>query len=104
MNVLKVDNDPFFQRDGSDVHVEVPISISSAILGFFFYLYNVIKITIKICIGDTIIIPTLTGEAELKVSKFKWIEIRKWLCFASKVPPGTQPDQQLVMRAKGVKI
>ena len=41
--------DPFFERDDTDVHVEIPISISQAIL------------------GDKISLPTLKGEVDLKV-------------------------------------
>ena len=44
-----VKEDPFFQRDDSDVHVEIPISLSQASL------------------GDKITLPTLKGEVDLKV-------------------------------------
>ena len=44
-----VKQDPFFERDDTDVHVEIPISISQAIL------------------GDKISLPTLKGEVDLKV-------------------------------------
>eukprot|EP00163_Fabomonas_tropica_P017610 TRINITY_DN3127_c0_g2_i1.p1 TRINITY_DN3127_c0_g2~~TRINITY_DN3127_c0_g2_i1.p1 ORF type:complete len:489 (+),score=116.09 TRINITY_DN3127_c0_g2_i1:193-1659(+) len=46
---LEVQDDPDFERDGADVHLEVPISMSQAIL------------------GGTTTIRTLTGKAELKI-------------------------------------
>jgi molecular chaperone DnaJ len=46
-----VDDDDYFHRDGYDVHTEVPISITQAIL------------------GGTVDVKTLTGEVELKVPK-----------------------------------
>lgn len=64
---IQVRPDPFFRRDGADVHVELPLKLSQAVL------------------GDHVTIPTLTGEAELKV------------------PPGTQPADTLVMRNKGIR-
>ncbi|CAI5719221.1 unnamed protein product [Peronospora destructor] len=59
--------DPFFKRRKTDVLVDVPISIAQAVL------------------GSTIVVPTLTGEVELKI------------------PRGTQPDTVLQMRGKGIK-
>lgn len=64
---IEVAKDPFFQRDGVDLHVQVPISIAQAIL------------------GGEIIIPTLTGKAELKI------------------PTGTQPNTTVKMKNKGIK-
>ena len=64
---LRVAADPFFQRDGSHVHTQIPISLAQAAL------------------GDTLTIPSLTGEVELQV------------------PAGTQPDTQLVMRNRGIR-
>lgn len=64
---IEVVPDPFFKRDGTDVFVEVPISISQAIL------------------GGSVVIPTLTGEAEVKI------------------PQGTQPNTTLKMKGKGIK-
>ena len=46
-----VDDDDYFQRDGSDVHTEVPISIVQAIL------------------GGTVDVKTLTGTVEVTVPK-----------------------------------
>eukprot|EP00761_Pharyngomonas_kirbyi_P006699 gb/GECH01006707.1/.p1 GENE.gb/GECH01006707.1/~~gb/GECH01006707.1/.p1 ORF type:complete len:500 (+),score=84.07 gb/GECH01006707.1/:1-1500(+) len=46
---VQVDPDPIFKRDGSDVHVEVPITISQALL------------------GSTVSVPTLNGEVEVRV-------------------------------------
>jgi molecular chaperone DnaJ len=40
---------PVFQRDGHDVHVYVPIPMSLA------------------CLGGNVVVPTLTGEVDLKV-------------------------------------
>eukprot|EP00744_Colponema_vietnamica_P012486 GILI01017523.1.p1 GENE.GILI01017523.1~~GILI01017523.1.p1 ORF type:complete len:466 (+),score=69.47 GILI01017523.1:116-1513(+) len=47
---IKVDDDPYFRREGPDVHVDVPISITQAAL------------------GGVVDIPTLDGEVELKIS------------------------------------
>ena len=46
---LQVEPDPFFHRDGVDITVEIPITISQAIL------------------GTTVNVPTIKGEVELKV-------------------------------------
>jgi molecular chaperone DnaJ len=46
---LKVNPHPFFRREGLDIHVDVPISLSMALL------------------GGTVTVPTLTGEVEVKV-------------------------------------
>lgn len=46
-----VDPDSYFERDGYDVHVEVPISVTQAIL------------------GGTVDVRTLTGEVEVKIPK-----------------------------------
>ena len=64
---VRVLDDPFFTRKGSDVFIDVPVTVSQAIL------------------GATIGIPTLKGEVELKV------------------PAGSQPGDQLVLRGRGVK-
>lgn len=63
---IEVMPDPFFRREGTNVHVEVPISIAQAIL------------------GGTVVIPTLTGEAELKI------------------PKGVQPNTTLKMSGRGI--
>jgi molecular chaperone DnaJ len=63
---LHVLPDPFFQRDGVDLHVTVPVTLSQAVL------------------GTTLTVPTIKGEVELKV------------------PAGTQPNDKLVMRGRGV--
>jgi molecular chaperone DnaJ len=47
---INVDPDPFFKRSKTDIHVDIPISVAQAIL------------------GGSVIVPTLTGEVELKVS------------------------------------
>jgi len=46
-----VEEDKYFQRDGYDVHVEVPISVTQAIL------------------GGTVDVKTLTGTVEVKIPK-----------------------------------
>ena len=46
-----VGSDDYFLRDGVDVHVEIPISVTQAIL------------------GGTVDVKTLTGEAEMKIPK-----------------------------------
>lgn len=46
-----VEEDDYFQRDGYDVHTEVPISVTQAIL------------------GGTVDVQTLTGEVEMKIPK-----------------------------------
>jgi molecular chaperone DnaJ len=46
-----VDSDDYFHRDGFDVHTEVPISISQAVL------------------GGSVDVKTLTGEVEMKIPK-----------------------------------
>jgi molecular chaperone DnaJ len=64
--VLTVKPHPFFERDGNDVHCVVPVSFTQAAL------------------GDEITIPTLEGDAKLKV------------------PEGTQSGKEFRMRSKGV--
>ena len=56
-----------FQRDGDDLHCEVPISITQAAL------------------GDQVTVPTLEGEAKMKV------------------PAGTQSGRTFRLRGKGIK-
>ncbi len=51
MVTVIVEEDDFFHRDGADVHVEVPISVTQAIL------------------GGTVDVKTLTGEAEMTIPK-----------------------------------
>lgn len=46
-----VEEDAYFQRDGADVHVEVPVSVTQAIL------------------GGSVDVKTLTGEVEMKIPK-----------------------------------
>lgn len=46
---INVRPDPFFKRRKTDVHVDVPISVAQAVL------------------GGSVVVPTLTGEVELKV-------------------------------------
>lgn len=46
-----VEDDPYFHRDGYDVHTEMPISVTQAIL------------------GGTADVKTLTGEVEIKIPK-----------------------------------
>eukprot|EP00741_Cyanophora_paradoxa_P008838 tig00001384_g8555.t1 len=65
---IRVGEHPFFAREGYDIYVDAPITISQAAL------------------GATVEVPTLTGAVDLKV------------------PPGTQPGDQRVLRGKGVKI
>jgi len=51
MVTVIVEEDDFFHRDGADVHVEIPISVTQAIL------------------GGTVDVKTLTGEAEMTIPK-----------------------------------
>ena len=53
-----VEEDDYFQRDGVDVHVEVPISVTQAIL------------------GGTVDVKTLTGEAEMKIPKGSQVDTK----------------------------
>ncbi|CAE7940875.1 dnaJ, partial [Symbiodinium sp. KB8] len=46
---IKVQADPFFKRKGSDVHVNVPLSIS------------------QVALGCTITVPTVGGEVDLRI-------------------------------------
>ena len=46
---LTVEKDPFFERDGADIHVTVPITMAQAVL------------------GASVPVPTVRGEVELKV-------------------------------------
>jgi molecular chaperone DnaJ len=64
---VRVREHDIFQRDGDDLHCEVPIRISQAAL------------------GDTIRVPTLNGEAEIRV------------------PSETQTGKLFRLRGKGVK-
>src|SRR6185312_462948 len=64
--VLSVKPHKFFERDGHDLHCQIPISFVQAAL------------------GSEIMIPTLEGEAVLKV------------------PEGTQSGREFRMRSKGV--
>jgi molecular chaperone DnaJ len=64
---VRVRPHPIFQRDGDDLHCEVPIRISQAAL------------------GDTVRVPTLEGEAEIRV------------------PAETQSGKLFRLRDKGVK-
>ncbi len=57
----------FFIRDGNDIHIDVPLDFIDA------------------CLGTTISVPTVYGEAELKIN------------------PGTQPNDILTLKGKGVK-
>jgi len=62
-----VDPDPVFTREANNVHVNVPISLSTAIL------------------GGKVTVPSLNGDVVLKVN------------------PGTQPEEKVVMRGKGIQ-
>lgn len=64
---VEVEPDEIFARDGNDVICEIPISFVQAIT------------------GDKIKVPTLTGDAELKV------------------PPGTQPNTAFRLRGMGIR-
>ena len=63
---IRTEQHPVFHREGDDIHVTVPVSISEAAL------------------GAKIEVPTIDGRAQLKI------------------PPGTQSEQKLRMREKGV--
>jgi molecular chaperone DnaJ len=64
---VRVRPHPIFQRDGDDLHCEVPVRISQATL------------------GDTVRVPTLGGEAEIRI------------------PQETQTGRVFRLRDKGVK-
>ncbi|CAM9385760.1 unnamed protein product, partial [Ectocarpus fasciculatus] len=64
---LDAQDDPYFNRRGADVHVEIPVPVTKAMMG---------------CQIDVL---TLTGMVEMKV------------------PAGSQPGAQLVMKGKGIK-
>ena len=61
-----VKSDDRFERHGSDIHVAVDVPIHKAIL------------------GGNVTVPTLNGEADVKIK------------------PGTQPLQKEIMRGKGI--
>lgn len=63
---ITVEDHPVFHRDGNDVHVIAPLSLSTAVL------------------GGTVRVKTLNSEVE------------------TKVPPGTQQGDKLVLRGRGV--
>ncbi len=65
--VVEIEEDEIFERDGNNIVCEVPISVAQALL------------------GDTIRVPTLEGEAELKI------------------PSGTQPGTSFRMRGLGIR-
>merc|ERR1711871_1575202 len=64
---LNVLSDPYFKRNGRDIHVDTPVSITQAILG------GVVEVL------------TIDGAVDMKL------------------PAGTQPDSQLVLKGKGIK-
>lgn len=64
--VIFVKPHPYFQRRGEDIYLPLDINVSQAAL------------------GDEIIVPTVDGEAELKI------------------PAGTQPGSKFTMRGRGV--
>ena len=57
---------PVFQREEYDIHVYVPVPLSMA------------------CLGGSVVVPTISGEVDLKV------------------PAGTKSGDKLVMRSKGI--
>ncbi|EGC36610.1 hypothetical protein DICPUDRAFT_77729 [Dictyostelium purpureum] len=63
---VTVSEHELFRRQGNDIHLDVPITLAQAIL------------------GDTVTIPTLSGEVDLKV------------------PKGTQPGEKRVLKNKGI--
>ncbi|DAZ93349.1 TPA: hypothetical protein N0F65_011875, partial [Lagenidium giganteum] len=48
---IDVQPDPFFKRNKTDIHVDVPISVAQAVL------------------GGNVVVPTLTGEVEMKIPR-----------------------------------
>jgi len=64
--LIEVEQHPHFQREGVNLFLDIPITITQAAL------------------GDTVRVPTLDGEAELRI------------------PAGTQPGTQLRMRGLGL--
>lgn len=65
--LVEVQPDEIFERDGNNINCEVPISVTQAML------------------GDTIRVPTLEGEADLKI------------------PAGTQPGTAFRLRGMGLR-
>ena len=64
--LCRVKNDDRFERNGSDIHVAVDVPVHKAIL------------------GGTVTVPTLNGEAQVKIK------------------PGTQSEHREIMRGKGI--
>mgnify|MGYP001817767523 CR=1 FL=1 len=64
---IRVRPHPLFERDGAHLHTEIPISFATAVL------------------GGTVEVPTLTGQAELRI------------------PDGTQSGKVFRIRGKGVR-
>lgn len=65
---LHVKDDPYFARQGADVHVEIPMTMAQAVLG-----------------GEANVL-TLDGMVSMKI------------------PAGSQPDDKLVLKGKGIKM
>lgn len=64
--MFRVTPDERFERNGNDIHVAVDVPIHTAIL------------------GGTVTVPTLKGEADVKIKS------------------GSQPDHREIMRGKGI--
>src|SRR3989339_328693 len=64
---IHVKKHKYFERQGDDIILEIPLTVSQVIL------------------GETVEVPTLQGEAELKI------------------PKGTQPDTIFRLKGKGIK-
>lgn len=64
---ISVSKDPYFTRNGNDVHVNLPLTLTQATL------------------GASLDVMTLNGMVTLKI------------------PQGSQPDSQLVIKGKGIK-
>lgn len=82
---VRVEPDPFFERDGSDIHVTVPITIAQAVL------------------GAVVTVPTIRGEVELKIPKGESRvtghatshESQCHPCATSRAPPPRSPSPLL---------
>ena len=65
---VQAEPDPYFRREGADIHVDAAVPLSTALL------------------GGVVDVLTIDGLVEVKV------------------PAGTSPDTQLLLRGKGVKM
>lgn len=86
---LDVAADPFFRREGNDIHADLPVSMTEALL------------------GAEKSLPTLKGEVELTVRSCKAPPHRQRAVTPTllrpQVPAGTQPGDKLLLRGRGIE-